>query len=240
MDGEFWVAVRTMRLAVADLLAALEPAEWDAPSLCRGWRVRDVAGHLSIIPTLTTWDLVAAAPRAGFNPNRINTVLAVRHGSRAPGAILDQLRTHASGQRTARLLDTRDALFDVIVHSQDIALPLGRTVDVPPEYSRLGLQRVWEMGWPFNARKRLSGLRLRATDTDWTVGAGPEVTGPALALLLLLTGRDDAARDSLSGLPAELAGPGVRRDSGSDVRRDSGSGVRRRDSPWPTRAPHRL
>ena len=231
MEGEYWVAVRAMRLAVADLLAGLRPAEWDAPSLCRGWRVRDVAGHLSIIPTVTTWHLVAMAPRAGFNPNRINTVLAVRHGSRAPDVILDQLRTHADGRRTARVLDTRNALFDVVVHSQDIALPLGRTVDVPPEYSRLGLLRVWEMGWPFNARKRLAGSRLLATDTDWTVGAGPDVTGPALALLLLLTGRDDAARDSLSGLPAELAGSGVRGDSESAVRRSS---------PRRTGAPHGL
>jgi uncharacterized protein (TIGR03083 family) len=87
------------------------------------------------------------------------------------------------------------------VHSQDIALPLGRHVDVPPDHTRQGLERVWEMGWPFKARKRLTGLTLRATDTDWTVGDGPDVTGPALALLLLLTGRADAARGSLSGVP---------------------------------------
>src|SRR3712207_2012737 len=203
MDGEYWSAVRTMRLAVADLLESLAASEWDAPSLCDGWRVRDVAGHLSIVPTITTWDLVAAAPRARFDPNRVNTLLALRHGSRPPAEILEHLRRHADRQRTARVLDTRNSLFDVIVHSQDIALPLGRTLDVPPEYTRLGLQRVWEMGWPFNARKRLGGLTLRASDTDWTEGAGPEVTGPALALLLLLTGRVDAARGALTGLPSD-------------------------------------
>jgi uncharacterized protein (TIGR03083 family) len=201
VDDAYWAAVRAMRLTVADLLESLQPAEWDAPSLCRGWRVRDVAGHLSIVPTISTWDLVATAPRAGFNPNRINTVLAVRNGSRPPDVILEALRAHAGDRRTARVLDARDALFDVIVHSQDIALPLGRHVDVPPDHTRQGLERVWEMGWPFKARKRLTGLTLRATDTDWTVGDGPDVTGPALALLLLLTGRADAARGSLSGVP---------------------------------------
>jgi uncharacterized protein (TIGR03083 family) len=221
MEGVYWPAVRAMRLTVADLLESLEPAEWDAPSLCRGWRVRDVAGHLSMVPTITTWDLVAAAPRAGFNPNRVNTLLAVRAGSRPPVEILERLRAHADARRTARVLDTRNSLFDVIVHSQDIAVPLGRRVEVPPAHSRLGLQRVWEMGWPFNARKRLAGLRLRATDTDWVAGDGPEVSGPALALLLLLTGRDDVARDSLTGLRSRLgSGPGVRRDSGSGTRRD--------------------
>jgi hypothetical protein len=40
---------------------------------------------------------------------------------------------------------------------------------------------------------------LRATDTDWTVGEGPEVSGTALDLLLLLTGRTAAVIPSLHG-----------------------------------------
>ena len=97
------------------------------------------------------------------------------------------------------VLDTRNSLFDVIVHSQDIAIPLGKDCAVATEYTRRGVQRVWEMGWPFHARRRFSGLTLRATDTEWTVGAGPEVSGPALSLLLLLTGRAAAVLDRLEG-----------------------------------------
>jgi uncharacterized protein (TIGR03083 family) len=188
-----------MRLRVADFLESLSPAEWDAGSLCPDWRIRDVAGHLALVPTITTWDLISAAPRGRFNPHRINTVLAIRHGSARPDAIIAKIRRHAGDRTTAKVLDTRDALFDVIVHSQDIARPLGREFPVPPEDSRQGLQRVWEMGWPFRARRHLAGLTLRASDTDWTVGTGPEVTGPALALLLLLTGRTMAAMDALEG-----------------------------------------
>jgi hypothetical protein len=55
------------------------------------------------------------------------------------------------------------------------------------------------MGWPFQARKRLAPLTLRATDTDWVVGDGPEVSGPALALLLLLTGRPEVSVGNLRG-----------------------------------------
>jgi hypothetical protein len=54
------------------------------------------------------------------------------------------------------------------------------------------------MGWPFHAERRLAGLALRATDTDWAVGEGPEIAGPALALLLLSTGRT-ACLDALRG-----------------------------------------
>ena len=199
MDEEYWTAVRTVRLDVADLLESLPAADWDAASLCRGWRVRDVAGHLATVPTITTWDLVSAGPRTGFNPHRMNTHLAIRHGSRRPEEILTHLRDHAGDRRTARVLDVRNGLFDVIVHSQDIALPLGRRFAVPAGYTRRGLQRVWDMGWPFHAARRLAGVRLTATDTDWTAGSGPEVTGPALSLLLLATGRISTALLTLEG-----------------------------------------
>ncbi|MFG2794850.1 maleylpyruvate isomerase N-terminal domain-containing protein [Streptomyces sp. NPDC048419] len=75
-------AVRAARLRIADLLEDLVPDEWEQESFSRGWRVRDVAGHLALVPTITTWDMVAVAPRARFSPDRINTVLARRHGSR--------------------------------------------------------------------------------------------------------------------------------------------------------------
>ncbi|MEV6607015.1 maleylpyruvate isomerase family mycothiol-dependent enzyme [Kutzneria sp. NPDC051319] len=198
-EDEYWTAVRTLRLAVADLLDTLSPAEWETPSLCEGWRVREVAGHLSLVPTITTWELIAAGPRAGFNPNRINTVLATRYGSRGAAQIVTSIRDHAADRRTAKALDTRNSLFDIIVHSQDIARPLKREFPVPAEFSHAGLERVWAMGWPFHARRRLAGVTLTATDTDWTVGTGPEVAGPALALLLLSTGRLAAALDALHG-----------------------------------------
>jgi uncharacterized protein (TIGR03083 family) len=199
LDDDYWSAVRAMRLAVADLLDELAPGEWERASLCAGWRVRDVAGHVSLIPTITTGEMLRAAPRAGFNPNRINTLMARRYADRPTAAIVARIREHAGDRRTARVLDVRDSLFDVVVHSQDIALPLGRTVEAPVEATRRGLDRVWELGWPFRARQRLSGLHLCATDTDWQRGEGPAVEGPALGLLLLLTGRTATAAPLLSG-----------------------------------------
>jgi uncharacterized protein (TIGR03083 family) len=203
MDEEYWFAVRALRLKIADLLESLAPEEWDAPSLCRGWRVRDVAGHVAVVPTITTWRMMSVAPRARFDPNRINTMIAIQEGSRRPDEIIALLRQRAGGRRTAKALDTRNSLFDVIVHSQDIALPVGRDFQVPVAFTRTGLQRVWEMGWPFNAKRKLGAFTLRASDIDWRVGDGPEVSGPALALLLLLTGRLNAA-------VIDLHGPGVK------------------------------
>ncbi|SDS54559.1 TIGR03083 family protein [Friedmanniella luteola] len=199
MDDDYWGAVRTLRLGLADMLDTLSPGEWDAASLCGGWRVRDVAGHLALVPSITTWQMVAAAPRARFNPNRINTLLAVRAGSVATSEIVQQLRAHAGDRTTAKALDTRNSLFDAIVHSQDIAIPLGRSFPIPVDFTRQGLGRVWSMGWPFNASRRLAGRTLTATDADWSVGSGPEISGSALSLLLLLTGRTATARRELAG-----------------------------------------
>ena len=55
MDDDYWTAVVQMRLAVADLLErARRRRSGTGPSLCAEWRVRDVAGHLSLVPTITT------------------------------------------------------------------------------------------------------------------------------------------------------------------------------------------
>ncbi len=199
MSEDYWSAVRAVRLQIADLLDTLSAQEWEAPSLCAHWRVRDVAGHIALVPTITTWELLAVAPRAGFNMHRMNTLTAQRAGSAPTDSIVTKLRQHAGDRTTARVLNVADSLFDVVVHSQDIARPLGRKLVVPADVTRAGLERVWAMGWPFNARKKLAGLRLSATDTDWAVGTGAEITGSAISLLLLLTGRTASVIDELHG-----------------------------------------
>ncbi|HZA32900.1 MAG TPA: maleylpyruvate isomerase family mycothiol-dependent enzyme, partial [Propionibacteriaceae bacterium] len=105
----------------------------------------------------------------------------------------------AGSRRVPVVSDHRNVLFDVLVHAQDIAIPLGVDLPTPHAAAAAGATRVWSMGWPFWARRRLSGLRLTATDIDWTAGSGTDVHGPIRALLLLLTGRTQAALPMLAG-----------------------------------------
>ena len=56
------------------------------------------------------------------------------------------------------------------MHSQDIAVPLGRPLPLAPAAG--AADRVWRSGCPFRARKGLAGFRLAATDTPWSVGEG--------------------------------------------------------------------
>ena len=44
--SEIWPLVHEQRNKVGDVLETLSAAEWDTPSLCVGWQVRDVAAHL--------------------------------------------------------------------------------------------------------------------------------------------------------------------------------------------------
>ena len=124
---------------------------------------------------------------------------APRHAPRPPDEIVAHLRQLAASRRLPAVTTYRNIVPDVLVHSQDIAVPLGRDLPMPIAAARAAADRVWEMGWPFRAAQRLAGRRLRATDIDWERGAGAAVEGPALALLLLATGRTTTAAPQLTG-----------------------------------------
>ena len=154
--------------------------------------------------------MLADGIRARGSFHRLNHDVAVRHAARPTRDIVAELRMHADSRRIPVVANYRNVLFDVLVHTQDIAIPLGRDHPMPSEAARAGADRVWTMGWPFWARHRLRGVRLLATDTDWSAGAGVELQGPIRMLLLLLTGRTTTALPHLSG-PACTRSPSASR-----------------------------
>jgi hypothetical protein len=125
----------------------------------------------------------------------------VRAARRPVADIVAALRQHADSRRLPVVTNYRNVLFDILVHGQDIALPLGMDRPMPTLAAVAGAERVWTMGWPFWAQRRLRGIRLVADDADWAAGSGAEARGPVSALLLVLTGRP-------AGVPA-LRGPGA-------------------------------
>lgn len=206
MDAdEKWAVIAGQRRLMADLLDTLTEAQWEHPSLCTQWRVQEVAAHLAVTPQSPGLvRILALGVRARGDFDAVNRDFAVRHAALRGRALATELRDLADSRSKPAITTLDNLLFDTLVHVQDVALPLGLSVEMPPAAAREGLARVWRMGWPFWAKRRLRGLQLRATDVDWTAGTGEEVAGPARALLLLLTGRIEAA------LPA-LSGPGVAR-----------------------------
>jgi uncharacterized protein (TIGR03083 family) len=194
---EVWRTIDTERTGLADLLEDLSADEWARPSLCDAWRVGDVAAHLTLAHTGYREGLVAAV-RARGNFDRMIRDSALRAASLPREEYPRRLRAMVGSRRMAPFLTPMQPLIDVLVHGQDIALPLGRARPMPPAAAGAAAQRAWELAFPFRARKRLAGLRLTATDTEWAVGFGAPVEGPIAALLLLVTGRL-AAVDQLTG-----------------------------------------
>lgn len=197
-----WAAIDRQRLDLADLLDDLAPAEWEQPSLCAGWRVRDVAAHLALAQTgagRAALDLL----RARGSLQRMIHDTAVRHAASPTERLTAQIRGMAGSRRTAPGVTPLEPLLDVLVHGQDIAVPLGRPRAMPIDAATTAATRVWDMPWPmsttFAPRRRLAGLRLVATDADWAVGDGDRLEGPIQALLMVLTARTAVVRDRLSG-----------------------------------------
>ena len=50
MDAPF-ATIATERRAFADTLETFTQEQWETPSLCEGWLVKDVAAHLLVGPT---------------------------------------------------------------------------------------------------------------------------------------------------------------------------------------------
>ena len=213
MDVEHsWRVIEHQRRSLADLLEDLTEEQWEAPSLCVGWRVRDVAAHVAMAPQPPSIaGMLVEGARARGRFHTLNHDTAVRHAARPTDRIVSELRELAASRRLPVVTNYRNILFDVLVHGQDIAVPLGLPRDMPVDAARAGAERVWTMGWPFWARRRLNRLRLQATDVQWSVGEGPEVRGAIAALLLLLTGRPAAlprlTGDGVPNLTARLALP---------------------------------
>lgn len=203
MDAETsWRVIEQERLSLAALLQELTDDEWNSPSLCAGWRIKDVAAHVALAPQppgpLT---MLAEGLRAGGRFHKLNHDISVRYADRPDVDLVVELRTHAASRRLPKVTNFRNILYDTLVHGQDIAIPLGRSREMPKDAARAGVERVWTMGWPFWAKRRFGRFRFVATDVDWSAGDGLEVSGPVCALLLLLTGRSIAIE--------RLSGPGA-------------------------------
>jgi len=200
MDAETtWRVIEQERLSLAALLEDLTDDQWNAPSLCIGWRIKDVAAHVALASQPPgPWTMLVEGIRAGGRFHKINHDFSVRHAERPGADLVSELREHSASRRLPKVSNVRNILFDILVHGQDIAIPLGIPREMSKDAARAGVERVWTMGWPFWTKRRFKGFRFTATDVDWSAGSGREVAGPVDALLLLLTGRSVAIQ-RLSG-----------------------------------------
>jgi uncharacterized protein (TIGR03083 family) len=186
-DAQTWAYIDQQRADLADLLHTLTPDQWETPSLCAGWTVRQVAAHVT--QSTTNWGrLTFELLRSGLRFNAVTLRMACED-RRAPEQITAALRATVGGRRRPPGTAVADPLMDVLVHGQDIAVPLGISRPMPIPAAVVAAERVWTMGFPFNARKRFPNTKFIALDADFSVGEGNDVRAPIRDILMTLSGR---------------------------------------------------
>ena len=188
-------------------LHGLDEEQWDGPSLCEGWRVRDVVGHICVgyQMKLTTFPVMLAKYRGDVA--RGSHVMSIEFGSsHTPAEILAVFDAYAAEADTVRrgltrVIPVKERMTDHLIHHEDVRRPLGATREIPAERLAAALDALPHIGGFLQSKKTVAGLRFAATDLAWTWGTGPEVRGPADSLVLAMSGRP-------IGLDA-LEGPGV-------------------------------
>lgn len=206
-----WAAIDDQRTRTAAILQQLSPEQWEQPSLCQGWSVRHVAAHL----TLQQQRIRDVAAFVAHHPQLLRSVTlnasirdsAVLQADLLPTPeITSRIRATIGSRKHNAFVTPLETLTDILVHSQDIAIPLGVDLPMRPTACALAATRRWDTqhSWLATVFEHipLTGYRLAATDTNWTRGQGSEISGPISALLLLLTGRS-AALAHLTGEGAD-------------------------------------
>ncbi|WP_037605980.1 maleylpyruvate isomerase family mycothiol-dependent enzyme [Streptacidiphilus rugosus] len=191
---------RAERERLADLLAALSPAEWDAPTLCEGWRVREVVAHLTLPFRTGTPRFLAGLARARFSFNRYADTAARRDAARMTEAdLLHALRANIDHPWQPPGGGPVGALSHDLIHGLDITEPLGLP-PAPTDRIALVLAHTSPRSLAFFGVD-LTGVQLRATDADIRVGTGEPVDLPAKELLLTLAGRRPLPAPERTGEP---------------------------------------
>jgi uncharacterized protein (TIGR03083 family) len=192
-----WETIAAERGALAEDLSGLTDEQWNTPSLCEGWTVREVVAHQSATASLTPPTFFLRFAGKGFNFQAFANAEIRRHLGATPA---DTLAEFSSLQHSTKSPPGPKAswLGETVVHSEDIRRPLGIVRSYPPDAVRQVIDFYQGSNALLGTKKRIEGITLRATDTDWSHGDGPVAEGTLIDLLMAATGRRVAA-DGLTG-----------------------------------------
>jgi uncharacterized protein (TIGR03083 family) len=177
------------RRAFGDVLEGLPEQDWNAPSLCSGWRVREVVAHMTMPFRYSAPRFLGEMVRARGNFARMADRIA-RRDSQAPiDTLLAGWRTNESHPWKPPGGGLPGALTHDVVHGLDITIPLGIEHAVSEPALRVVLDHART---PLSLKHfglDLTGIRLEADDLDWAFGDGAPLRGEARHLLMVLMDR---------------------------------------------------
>jgi uncharacterized protein (TIGR03083 family) len=199
-DEERQIRTEAGFVALADLLAAASGAQWDTPSLCAGWRIREVVAHLTMPARYSEEAFMAELSACDFDFGRLSDKIAARDAELSTPELVANLRSEILHRWTPPGGGQRGALNHVVVHGLDVTVPLGAPCVADDDTLRVVLDDLTlgavhqQFGTVIDARY------LEATDLAWSYGSGSVLRGPALEIVLALCGRT-IPNAHLEGLP---------------------------------------
>src|SRR4051794_19371718 len=186
--------VHTERASLSEFLDTLTPEQWSAPTWCDKWNVQELVAHLTAAGNITAPHFLAGFVKAGFSFDKTVDTDLRNYSKGTPSDVKARYDAIITSNRKPPG-PAYVALGEVMVHSEDIRRPLGARGDHPAEHLTTLAELYKKTGAPLRAKQRLEGLQLEATDVDWSAGAGPEVRGPCMSLILAMVGRSGALDD---------------------------------------------
>ena len=201
---DIWGVIAEERTSLLDTFEGLTGEQWEVPSLCGSWTVRQVLAHLTLAMDPPMGRYGAAVAKALGSFDKANDRLAREEAERPIDELLARYRERIPKRFAVPGLGPAAPLSDILLHSLDVRIPLGISTAPPPERyeatMELLLTRRAQQGF---VPKRRPSLRWVATDHPWSGGAGPEVEGTMADLALAASGR--AARLDALGGPGQRA-----------------------------------
>ncbi|WP_067649611.1 maleylpyruvate isomerase family mycothiol-dependent enzyme [Nocardia harenae] len=191
-ETEVRASIAAERTELAEVFAGLDAAAWEAPTLCAGWRPREVLAHMTMAYRLSLPRFALEMVRARGNFNRMADRRARADAAAlTPEELVASLRDHAGHPWKPPGSGYEATLAHEVIHGMDITVALDLPRRVPVDRVAVVLadtkpEQVRYFGTD------LTGVELRAEDLEWGLaGDDPRsvVTGAAQDLLLVLCGR---------------------------------------------------
>ncbi|MDQ2811682.1 MAG: maleylpyruvate isomerase family mycothiol-dependent enzyme [Actinomycetota bacterium] len=182
--------IAAQRSELAVVLAGLPAPRWDEPTLCAGWRVREMVAHITMPFRYSRRRFALELARSRGRFNDMADRCARRDAAAMSAADLTQaLRSNADHPWRPPGGGFEGALTHDVIHGLDITEALRLGLRVPDDRLRVVLPNlVRPQGLKFFGVD-LAGTELRASDLDWTYGSGTLLTRTAQDLALLLCAR---------------------------------------------------
>ena len=188
-NADITASIAAERRELAAILGGLPPESWDSPTLCAGWRVREVVAHITMPfrypPPRFAFEMI----RSRGNFNRMADRCARRDAAAPPGQLAAALRDNEQNPWKPPGGGYQGALTHDVIHGLDITVPLGLGRQVPAERLRIVLAGITAAKSVRFFGTDLDGIELRADDLDWSFGSGTPVSGSAQDLALVVCGR---------------------------------------------------